>query len=320
MNTIKTTFAAAAAATLFLAAGASAQGFPTRPVTIVAPIAAGTAIDIVARLYAEQMAGILGQPVVVENHPGAGGSVGAQVVANAAPDGHTILAMNAGHYIVGALRDLPYDPVGGFQPLAMVAQTPVVIVVSATLGVSTLEEFVELARSQPGELSFGSAGQGSSTHLAGEYFNQQAGTEIEHVPYSQPNLLPDLVAGRIHAVFAPPAYSLQLVNSGDLVALAVGAGEPMTAPMELPTAASAGIDYEYYSWYGFLAPAGTPEAAMTALNDAIVGASNDSAIQGTISSQGLVLTLVSLDDFEARIGAEMARLEPALEIMRQQMN
>src|SRR5579871_5705696 len=159
--------------------------FPVRPVTIVVPISPGTAIDILARLYADRLSQILGQQVVVLNKPGAGGIVGAEYVASQNPDGYTLLFANSGHSILSLLnKNLPFDPIKGFAGVTMVGAAPAIAVVPANLGVADLKAFIALARAKPGQLNYGSAGVGTSTHLAGAYFAAQTGIDIVHIPYT----------------------------------------------------------------------------------------------------------------------------------------
>src|SRR5438128_10568158 len=235
--------------------------YPFRLITIVAPITAGTTIDILARFYAERLAKRFGQQVVVANRAGAGGLIGAQAVASSAPDGYTLLFANSGHAILGTLnKNLPFDPVADFAGVSLVGEAPAVVVVPPSLGVSSLQEFVALAKSKPGEINYGSAGIGTSTHLAGAYFALKAGIDIVHVPYTvSATIIADLLGGRIQASFVPMAFVLPLLQDGRLKALAVAAKEPIAEPMAIATARSQGIDYQYATWYSVLAPGKTPK-------------------------------------------------------------
>jgi tripartite-type tricarboxylate transporter receptor subunit TctC len=184
-----------------LCAPARAQDqYPSRLITIVAPITPGTAIDILARLYADKLSKRFGQQVVVANRAGAGGLIGAQAVASAPADGYTVLFANSGHAILGMLnKNLPFDPVADFAGVSLVGEAPGIVVVPPSLGVSNLKEFVELAKSKPGTINYGSAGIGTSTHLAGAYFAARTGTDLVHIPYTvSATIIADLLGGRIN--------------------------------------------------------------------------------------------------------------------------
>src|SRR5262245_28529500 len=187
---------------------ARADQYPSRPVSIIVPLTAGTTVDVVARIYAEAISKRLGQPVVILNKPGAGGMIAAQSTATAAPDGYTIQMANSGHVIAGLLsKNLNFNVVTDFAGIAMVGEAPAVVVVSPALKVKDLREFVAAAKAKPGALNYGSGGVGSATHLAGAHFLAKAGIDMVHVPYkTATDLLSDLVTGRIEATFSPTAF------------------------------------------------------------------------------------------------------------------
>src|SRR5205085_4346855 len=215
--------------------------YPARMITIVVPLTPGTAIDILARLYADALGKRLAQQVIVVNRPGAGGLIGAQAVAAAPADGYTVLLANSGHAILGTLnKNLPFDPVADFVGVCLIGEAPSVVNVAPSLGVKGLSELVGLAKAKPGGIHYGSAGIGTATHLAGAYFALQTGTELTHVPYTvSSTIIADLLGGRIQATFAPAAFTLPLLQDGRLLALAVAADEPMREPIAVPTALSA---------------------------------------------------------------------------------
>jgi tripartite-type tricarboxylate transporter receptor subunit TctC len=289
--------------------------YPSRLITVIAPITAGTAIDILARLYADKLAKHFGQQVVVANRAGAGGLIGAQAVANSAPDGYTLLFANSGHAILGTLnKNLPFDPVADFAGVALVGEAPAIVVVPPSLGVSNLKEFVALAQSKPGEINYGSAGIGTSTHLAGAYFARQAGIDLVHVPYTvSSTIIADLLGGRIQASFVPMAFVLPLLQDGRLRALAVAAREPVTEPTAIPSALSQGIDYQYATWYGVLAPGKTPKGMLNTLSKAIADAGRDPELQAKVRIQGIEPREIELDAFDAHIRNDMARVAPLLQ-------
>jgi tripartite-type tricarboxylate transporter receptor subunit TctC len=308
------------AATLVFGAAVRAQDYPSTPstpstaITLVTPLGPGTVIDILARLYGERLARRFGRQVIVSNRPGAGGLIAAQAVARAPADGATLLAANSGHAILGTLnKNLPFDPVRDFAGITLVGETASVVVVPPSLGIRTLKALVALARAKPGTINYGSNGIGTAGHLAGAYFALQAGIVMVHVPYRTGSaLIADLVAGRIQAAFVPAAFTLPMLQDGKLLALAVSAREPMRNPIAVPAAPSAGIDYEYATWYGFLAPAKTPTAVLQTLDRVIADIGEDAELQAKIVAQGIAPRNVGLRDFDAHIRREMARLDPLL--------
>ncbi len=307
--------AAALAATLALNPAARTQeAYPSRLITVVVPITAGTTIDILARLYGEALSRRFGQQVVIANRPGAGGLIGAQAVASGPADGYTVLLANSGHAILGTLnKNLPFDPVGDFAGVCLIGDAPSLVNVAPSLGVRGLREFVDLAKAKPGSINYGSAGIGTATHLAGAYFALQTGTQLVHVPYTvSSTIIADLLGGRIQATFAPAAFTLPLLQDGRLLALAVAADEPIRAPIAVPTALSADVEYRNATWYGFMAPARTPSAILQTLHDAIVEVGKDPELQTKIKVQGITPQSIGLRDFDMHIRKDMARLEPLL--------
>src|SRR5262249_24890176 len=241
MNRRHFVVAALLLASLAIAPHARAQDqFPNHPITPVAPISPGTAIDILARLYADRLSQILGQSVVVLNKPGAGGIVGAEFVAGANADGYTLLFANSGHSILSLLnKSLRFDPIKDFAGVIQVGAAPAIAVVPARLGVADLKEFIALAKAKPGQLNYGSAGIGTSTHLAGAYFAAQTGIDIVHIPYTvSSNIISDMLSGHIQASFDPLAFVLAFLQNGSLRALAVGADEPIAEPAKIATASA----------------------------------------------------------------------------------
>ena len=306
------------AAALLLAAltfsARAADQFPSRLITLVVPLTPGTTIDILARLYADKLSQILGQQVLVLNKPGAGGVLGGETVANAVPDGYTLLFANSGHSILGFLNSsLPFDPIHDFAGVSMIGVAPAIVVVPSALGVTSLKEVVDMARAKPGAINYGSAGIGTSTHLAGAYFAAQAKIDIVHVPYTvSTNIISDMLSGAIQASFDPLAFVLSFLQNGSLRALAIGADEPLTEPLKIPTAAAQGVDYNYATWYGILAPAKTPKPVLKTLADAIAKASQDPDLQQKIKAQGIRPENTALDAFDTYVDNDVARLSPLI--------
>ncbi|OYW34444.1 MAG: LacI family transcriptional regulator, partial [Azorhizobium sp. 12-66-6] len=240
----RATLAATFAATLALPGLARAQGFPDRPVRIIVPFPPGGSNDIIARQLAEQMREGLGQPVVVENRAGAGGNVGADSVAKAAPDGHTLLLCPPGPLAINEhlFRTMPFAPARDFAPVALVASVPIVLMVTKGLAAQSVAELVALAKREPGKLAFGSSGNGSTNHLAGELFKTMAGLDMVHVPYrGAAPAMTDLVGGQIQLMFDNMPAALPQVRGGSVRGLAVAGSARAAAMPELPTVAEAGV-------------------------------------------------------------------------------
>lgn len=294
--------------------------YPSRLITVIAPITAGTTIDILARLYADRLSKRFGQQVVVVNRPGAGGLIAAQAVASSPPDGYTLIFVNSGHTILGALnKNLPFDPVRDFAGVSLVGEAPTIVTVPPALDVSNLKEFVARAKARPGTINYGSAGIGTATHLAGAYFALKTDTDLVHIPYTvSATIIADMLGGRIQASFVPAAFVLPLLQDGRLRALAVSAREPVTDPIRIPTALSQGIDYQNATWYGILAPAKTPKAILQSLSQAISEVGKDPELQAKIRAQGIDPRDIELEKFDLHIQADVARLDPLLKAIADQ--
>jgi tripartite-type tricarboxylate transporter receptor subunit TctC len=253
---------AALAATLLLAPAAWAQGWPSRPVSIVVPYPPGGPVDVSARLLAPKLQEALGQPFVVENRPGAGGNIGAAHVARSAPDGHALLmGAIATHAINPALyRSMPYDALRDFRHVALVVQVPNVLVLNNEVPARTVQELVALLKKNPGKFDFGSGSTGSTGHLAGELFKQMTGTYMVHIPYKgAAPAVADLLAGRVHLMFDNLASALPNIRSGKLRALAVTTRQRSKSLAELPTLHESGLEgFDLTTWWGIMAPAKTP--------------------------------------------------------------
>jgi tripartite-type tricarboxylate transporter receptor subunit TctC len=290
------------------------ERWPVRPLQLIAPLSTGTTIDFVARLYAERLSATLGQSVVVQNRPGAGGTIAAQSVARAAPDGYTILIVNSQHSINPSLYpSLPYDTLLDFSPVAMIAEAPSVIAVHPSLGVKSIRELIDLARARPGAVNYGSAGVGTTTHLGGAAFAARAGIDLVHVPYKGPELLTDLLAGRVSVIFVPIPFVLQQIRDGKLIALAVTSREGMKAPLETGSVADSGLPgFEYATYYGFVAPAKVPASVMSTLVRAINQATADREVRARLEAQAMFPRELGPAAFDAWIRADMDRIAPVV--------
>jgi tripartite-type tricarboxylate transporter receptor subunit TctC len=285
---------------LHLAAGAAAlpavsrlawaQTYPTRPITMVVPLAAGGAVDVLARNLAEHMRASLGQPIVIENVSGAGGSTGVGRVAKAAPDGYTLAIGNFGQFVAnGAIYPLQYDLVKDFEPVALLPNVPYWIVAKKALPAKDLKELIAWLKANPDKASAGHAGSGGGAHLCGTFLQNKTGTRFQFVPYrGGAPMLQDLVGGQIDFVCDLAANSLQQVRSGNIKAYAVMAKTRWFAAPEVPTADEAGVPGVYVStWHGFWLPKGTPQDVIARLNSAAVAAMADPAVRQRITDQGM---------------------------------
>jgi tripartite-type tricarboxylate transporter receptor subunit TctC len=299
--------ASAAASTLALNAHAA---FPDRPVKIVVPFAPGGGTDLISRTVAEGMARDLGQPVIVDNKPGAGTIIGTDFVARAAPDGLTLLMATFAHALNPSLQPrLPYVTDRAFAPVAMIGRSPNVLVVRPDRPYKTVAELIAAARAQPGRLSYGSYGNGTSAHLAGELFKSLAKIDITHVPYkgSSPAIT-DLLGGQIDMMLTTIASVAQHIEGGKLRALAVTSSARSSAWPNVPTMAEAGVPgYLAESWYGLYAPTGTPREAVLRLNAAAKVAVQSEAFRKRIQEEGLVVEVGAPDELDRYVRAEEAR-------------
>jgi tripartite-type tricarboxylate transporter receptor subunit TctC len=248
-------------------ASAQASAWPTKPIRIVVTFTPGGAPDTLARVLAEKW-GSLGQPVTVDNKPGAGGNIGADFVAKAPGDGHTLVIGTVGtHAINAALYDkMPYHPLRDFTPISFLASTPNLLVVNKNVPASNVRELIELAKKQP--LSFGSSGSGTSIHLSGELFNTLAGVKMQHIPYKgRASAIPDLLGGRIQMIFDNMPSALPLVKSGELKAIAVTSAQRSPAAPNIPTIAESGLPgFEATSWFALLGSPGIPRDVQMRIN------------------------------------------------------
>jgi tripartite-type tricarboxylate transporter receptor subunit TctC len=290
---------------------AQAQTWPAHPVRIVVGYPPGGGTDLVARLVQQPLADRWKQPVVIENRGGANAIIGTDLVAKARPDGHTLLMAYATELAVNpvTIRSLPYDPVRDFAPIAQLGSAPLVLAVNAGFASRTVAELIAAARAKPGGLSYSSSGSGSVHHFAGELFNLRTGAGLVHVPYKGSGpATADAVAGQVPITFASVASVLRFVQAGRLRALAVSASHRSSQLPDVPTGAEAGLtDYEITSWYGLLAPAGTPREVIGRIA-ADVGAVLASAeVRKGFEVQGLDIATSSPEAFASFIRAEAAR-------------
>jgi tripartite-type tricarboxylate transporter receptor subunit TctC len=268
-----------------------AQEFPSKSIRLVAPIAASGMTDIVARQMAQKLQERLGVPVVVDNKPGAGGNIGVEAVVRAAPDGYTLLLAFPGPIVVNPslYKNLTYDPVRDLAPVSLLTSYPLLLAVNAQVPAQTLAEFIALAKQKTGGLSYGSAGNASTAHLAMELFMRQAGIQMVHVPYKgAAPAMTDLIGGRLAVVFDSMTLVMPQVEAGKIRALAISSKVRSPAAPDLPTVAESGLsNFVVEGWYGVLAPAGTPAVIVNRLSKEFTAIVNDSEVRKDFLKRGL---------------------------------
>jgi len=289
---------------------ATEPAYPARPVRIVVPFTPGSATDIIARVVAPRLAERWGRPVVIDNRPSAGGIVACTTVAEATPDGHTLLVTGSNFAGSAALYagKLPYDAVRDFSGITQFATTPLVLVVAPSLGVKSVKEFLALAREKKGQLNFGSTGLGSGPHYGAELFMLAAGIGAVHVPYrGSPESLTDLMAGRVHFILSPVLAASPLVKGGRLLALGVTTTYRAQAMPDVPTIAEAGLPgFEYQGWYGMLAPGKTPRKIVNLLSAEVGGIIDLPETRERIANQGAAARRSTPEAFDKIVRDEIA--------------
>ena len=314
---------AAVGAALALCGAAVADNWPSRPLHIIVPYTAGGAVDALARLTGQHLSARVGQPVLVENKPGAGSNIGMEAAAQATPDGYTLLmAANSLATNNALYPDLRFDGLRDFTPVAQIGYAPLMIVVPASSPIHTLQELLDTARKSPGTLSYASSGNGSSSHLAGESLKIAARIDVLHVPYrGAAPAMTDLLGGRISYMAVNPAEALQHIQAGRLRALAVAAKQPLAILPDVPTAAAAGLPgYEEAVWWGLVAPAGTPDSIVARLNRDVRAAMDEPAMKARLDALGVIAQPGPPEQFADFIEAETARARQVVEAAHIQPN
>jgi tripartite-type tricarboxylate transporter receptor subunit TctC len=302
------------------AGGALAQGvYPSKAIRLVVPFPPGGSPDILARTIGQKITEATGAAVVIENIAGAGGSIGADRVAKASPDGYTLLMGHIGTlaFAPAIYPQLPYDPIKSFAPVAFVARVPNVMAVSVSLPVKTVAEWVAYLKARPGQVNYGSGGNGSAAHLASEYFKLATQTFIVHVPYrgTAPSVS-DAVAGQVQMVFTGAPAIIPMVKAGKLRALAVSSSKRLEALPDVPTLAESGVQglaqFEADQWYGVVAPAGTPAAVVQKLNQLINASLSSAEVSARLQSEGAFAMPVTPEAFGLMIQQEIGRWRPVV--------
>jgi tripartite-type tricarboxylate transporter receptor subunit TctC len=289
---------------------ARAQAYPTRPVKLIVGFGPASAADVTARILSQRLDQTIGQQFAVENRPGAASSIGAEHVVRAPKDGYTLLLATVANAVNATLSpDLNFDFAKDLAPIVLVSTLPNILVVHPSLGVKSVQELVALAKSKPGQLSFGSAGVGTSTHLSAELFNMMAGVKIVHIPYQgSPQAVTDLLAGRIGIMFSPVSTALPHIAAGKLVALASTQLQRASAAPDLPTMAELGFkDFDCGIWFGLMAPAGTPPEIINTLNRAANDALGSDQVRAALRRQGIDALGGSPEKFANYIGTEIKK-------------
>jgi tripartite-type tricarboxylate transporter receptor subunit TctC len=288
----------------------SAQDFPVKPIRFIVPFSPGGGTDTLTRILAEPLTERFGQQVIVENRPGAGGTIGTALVAKAEPDGHTLGMIISSHAINPSLYSkLPYDSVKDFSPVIFINVAPRWLVVHTSVPAKSLKELIALAKDKPGELNYGSGGNGTSGHLAGELLKSMAGIDIVHVPYKGGGpLLLDLIAGRIQMTFGSPSTVLPQIEAGKLRGIAVTSTERSELTPDLPTMEEAGLPgYVATEWNGVVVPAGTPQSIILKINAELNYVLKLPDVKEKLTSKGLKIIGGPPEKFEAHLKAEMAK-------------
>ncbi len=304
------------AALLTLSAVALAQTYPVKPVRVVVPYTAGGSMDILSRLISQKMNEAFDQTLIIDNRTGAGGNIGTELVARAAPDGYTLLTAGIGIMAINPslYSKLPYDPIKDFEAITLLAKMPNMLAVSPALPVKSVSELIALAKAKPGVLNYGSAGSGSNPHILAEYFKLRTNTDIQNIPYKGvPPALSDLIAGQLSMVFATVPTVLPQAKAGRVRALAVTSAKRLALVPELPTIAEAGVpDYEATQWIGMLAPAGTPKDIVAQLNARIVKTLQRADVRERLGTEMVEPVGSTPDEFRAFMKAEIARWAPVV--------
>jgi len=309
-RTAKCALVAAGLACAAIAHGQAKEAWPGRPVRIVVPQTPGASTDLTARLIAQRLTSILGQPVIVENRPGAGSIVGTELVANATPDGHTLLVVASSITLNPIIhKNLPFDPQRDLTPITQLSSFPNMLVVNPTLPVKSVQDLIALAKAKPGALNYGSAGTATGTHLSAELFKYMTGTDMVHVPYKGGGAaMPALIGGQVQLMFSTTVTALPHVRAGRLRAIAVTSGQRWPSLPEIPTIAESGVPgYDHTPWNGFLAPAKTPRNIISRLNEETAKILHLPETRSLFTSEGAEPVGNKPEDFAAIIKSETAK-------------
>lgn len=300
-----------------------AQEFPNRVIKIIVPISTGSTTDVIARIVAENMRASLGQSMIVENRPGAGGTIGSAVVAKSPPDGYTLLVVSSAHTSNPVLYSkLPYDGISDFKGVTMLARMPQILVTAPSRNLRTVAALIERAKSKPGALTYGSGGVGSAVHMNAEQFRAMAGFEALHVAYrGTPEVVADLISGSLDFAFIPVGNVLGAIRDGRLVALATGTEQRSRQLPDVPTTVEAGVPGSAYGpWIGMFAPSGTPPIVIERLNREAVKALRASETLEKLTGFGAESAPMTSEAFDALVGKEVADIRELVKIAKIPVN
>jgi len=286
------------------------QAYPSKPIRFISPFAPGGGNDIISRAVAHKLSENVKQQVIVDNRPGANGIIGTELAARSAPDGYTVVLIPSGHAVNASLhRKLPYDSIKDFTPITLVGSSPLILAVHPSLPVKNVKGLVAFAKARPGQLTYGSAGIGSSGHLGGALFEVLTGAKMVHVPYKGMSLaITDVIAGQVSLVFGTSASVMQHARSGRMRALATTGARRAAALPDLPTVAEAGVPgYEAGLWYGFVGPARIPPDIVRRLNSEIVSVLNSPEVRERLASQGVEATPTTPEEFGRLLVSDLER-------------
>jgi tripartite-type tricarboxylate transporter receptor subunit TctC len=300
-----------ASVTLCSGMSVAAETYPSKPLQIIVSFAPGGGVDSVARIVAHKLTESLGQPVLVDNRPGASGMIGTDLVAKAAPNGYTLLLGTQTVLVVAPIlqRKTSFDPIKLFSAVTLIGSTPLILVTSPAVPAKSVKELLALAKAKPGELNFGSGGVGTTPHMAGELFASMAGIKIVHAAYKgEAPALTDIMGGHLHMMFSNMSASLSNIKAGKLRGLAVSSMERVAAAPEIPTVAESGVPgFEAQTWFGLLAPAGTPPEIVKRLNTDVLRALTKPDVKEKLASLGLTIVGSTPEKFSGYIKSEFTK-------------
>ena len=286
---------------------ATAQKYPDKPVRIIVPFPAGGGTDIIGRILGQKLTENLGQSFVVDNRPGAGGTLGAEAAARSAPDGYTLLVVSASYSVSPSLYKLGYDPLADLAPISLLASVPFVLVTYPDYEADTIAQVIAAAKAKPGEINFASSGNGSAPHLAAEMLAQATGTKLVHVPFKGgAPAITEVVAGRVQLYFSTVTQALPFIKSGKLKAIAVSSRKRSTALPEVPTLEESGVpNFDIVDWFGVLAPRRTPVATLERLSAEIVRGANQPDMKERLVKEGFDVIASTPEEFDRRLRSDV---------------
>ena len=298
------------------------QSYPVKSIRMIVPFTPGGGTDILARTIGQKLAESLGQPVVIDNRPGAGGTIGAEMAARAAPDGYTLLMVSASYAVNATLYKLSFDPIEDLAPVTQVASVPFVLTATPSLPVANVRELIALARANPDSINYGSSGNGSSPHLAGELLKLMAGIDLLHIPYKGGGpAVTDQMGGRVHLMFNTILQSLPLLTTGKLKALAVGSPTRSPAAPDIPTIAESGVPgYDFTNWFGVLAPAATPKPIVAMLQREIAKLLSSAELRQRLAAEGAETVGSTPEAFAQLIRADVEKYAKIVQAAKVKIN